>query len=302
MPNIALTRCPVCGSNNITKSLDAVDHFSSRETFPLFDCHHCGFRFTNSFPREDAIGKYYDSPDYISHSNTSEGLVNKLYHHARQFMLKQKVRLVSHHIPKQPARLLDMGCGTGYFLNAAKNKGFLVTGIEKDKKAREHARNQFGLNVKDEESFWDLKPESFEAVTLWHVLEHLEKLNESIDKIKEILTDDGATVIAIPNHHSLDASYYKGYWAAYDVPRHLWHFSPDTIERLLARHGMTIVKRHSMSLDAFYISLLSERYKGSNLLIQYSRAIMIGSAGFIRSLFRLESASSIVYIARKNKQ
>lgn len=299
MPIITLTRCPVCGSIDIKKAFDAVDHFSSGEAFPLFDCTHCGFRFTNDFPSEDTIGRYYDSPGYISHSDTREGLSNKLYHLARRVMLRRKVRLVSNHTANKPVRLLDMGCGTGYFLHAAKEKGFIVSGIEKDEKAREHAATRFGLDVKNEKSFWNMQTGLFDAVTLWHVLEHLEKLNESIDKIKNILTDDGIALIAVPNHHSHDAAFYKDYWAAYDVPRHLWHFSPASIENLLARHGMTIVKRYPMPLDAFYISLLSERYKGSAPPVQYGRASLIGLAGFAGSLVHVKHASSIVYIVRK---
>ncbi len=301
MPSITLEECPICNSRNINKVFDVVDHFSSKELFPLFDCRTCGFRFTNNFPSENNIGRYYDSPDYISHSNTSEGLINKLYHHARQFMLKRKVRLVSRHIPKKSARLLDMGCGTGYFLHAAKEEGMIVSGIEKDQKAREYAINQFGLDVKDASHFWRIKNDSYNAITLWHALEHLEKLNESIDKIKDILTEDGALIIAVPNPHSLDASVYKVHWAAYDVPRHLWHFSPASIERLLARHGMTIVKRHPLPLDAFYISLLSEKYKGTNHLLRYGRSLIMGILGVIGSIFKLERASSIIYIAYKKK-
>ena len=299
MPNIVThTSCPVCGNNDIEKVLIAIDYFSSEESFPLFDCLHCGFRFTNNVPSEEVVGQYYNSPEYISHSDTRKGLINKIYHFARQIMVKRKVRLVMEHASRTPIKLLDMGCGTGYFLHAAKEEGMIVSGIEKDKKAREFANINFGLEVKDNDFFWNLKSQSFDVITLWHVLEHLEKLNESIDKIKSCLTEDGILVIAVPNHRSFDATFYKKYWAAYDVPRHLWHFSPETIENLLSRHGMTLVKQYSMPLDAFYISLLSERYKGSNLLARYSRAFLIGLVGYTRSLFSSTQSSSLIYIAK----
>lgn len=299
MSIITITSCPVCGSNDLKKTFDGVDYFSSGEVFPVCDCAHCGFRFTNNFPSEDAIGRYYDSPDYISHSDSDKGLINRLYHHFRKKMLRKKVGLVAANATKSPIRLLDIGCGTGYFLQAAKERGWVVSGIEKDKKARESATLRSGLSVNDENFFWEIESSSFNVVTLWHVLEHLEKLNETIDKIKEITTPEGIIVLALPNCHSYDAEFYKELWAAYDIPRHLWHFSPGTIDKLLTKHHLKIVKRVRMPLDAFYISLLSEKYRGSNRLTRYARAFGVGTMGFIRSLSNPEQASSIIYIAKK---
>jgi len=162
----------------------------------------------------------------------------------RRYMLTQKINLVNRYLEGQNKRLLDIGCGTGYFLQAAKEKGFTVAGIEKNDSARTHAITHFGLDVKDEKSFFDIADTSFNVITLWHVLEHLEKLNESIEKMNEILTPDGTVVIALPNHHAYDAHFYQTFWAAYDVPRHLWHFTPDTVEKLLAKHHLKIVKKH----------------------------------------------------------
>ena len=232
-PLIELTCCPICGSNAIERTLDVVDHFSSGELFPLMDCRRCGFRFTNPFPSKETIGRYYDSPEYIAHSDTHRGLVNKLYHAARQVMVKRKVRLVTaavrgvmresnrsnlidrqSNMANKSPRLLDMGCGTGYFLHAAKRRGFSVSGIEKEQRAREYATKQFRLDVRDEKSFWNIQRESYHVVTLWHVLEHLEQLNESVVQIKEMLTDEGAAVIAVPNHLAYDARFYKERWAA----------------------------------------------------------------------------------------
>lgn len=329
-PLTELTSCPVCGSNAIRKALDVKDFFSSGELFTLFDCCQCGFRFTNRFPPGDTIGRYYDSTEYISHSDTHRGVVNKLYHAARQIMVKRKVRLVTAavravthdlnftskvgesngqslmdrraNIVNEKVRLLDMGCGTGYFLQAAKERGFVVSGIEKERKAREYAITKFGLEVKGEESFWGIQRASYHVVTLWHVLEHLEKLNDSVEQIKEILTDVGVAVIAVPNHLSYDASFYKERWAAYDVPRHLWHFTPATLERLLARHGLVVTGRHALPFDPFYISLLSEKYAKSNPLLRYARASFVGLISLARSWRDVEQASSIVFIAKKENK
>ncbi len=299
MSIITITSCPVCGSSDIDKVFDSVDHFSSRELFPVCDCKECGFRFTNHFPSEDEIGKYYDSPGYISHSDSDKGLTNRMYHLFRRLMLRRKVNLVKRHLKKGNANLLDIGCGTGYFLNAAKERGFTVSGIEKDEKAREKAITRFGLDVRDETAFFRLERSSYDVVTLWHVLEHLEKLNESIEKMADILSPDGTMVIALPNHQSFDAKWYKEKWAAYDTPRHLWHFTPDTLERLLANHNLSVVKKYRMPLDAFYVALLSEQYLGSTALIKYLRAFLIGTTGFIRSLINLKQSSSLIYIVKK---
>ena len=299
MPTITLTRCPACGSEDIHEALEVRDHFSSGESFPLYDCAQCALRFTNRFPSEDSIGAYYDSPNYISHTDTREGLANRLYHFARGIMLKRKTRLVLKHTTHRPVRLLDMGCGTGYFLNEAKKKGFIVTGIEKDSRAREFAKAHFGLDVAEEKRFWELEKDAFHVVTLWHVLEHIEKLSQSIEKIKEMLTDDGVAIIAVPNRGSVDEALYKEYWAAYDVPRHLWHFTPQSMERLLHRHGMGIVKKYPMPMDAYYISMLSEKYKGSNALARFVRPLLVGTAGLIRSFLNPQHSSSIIYIVKK---
>ena len=298
MPHITIDSCPICSSTDMTKVFDAVDHFSTKEVFPVCDCLNCGFRFTNNFPSDDIIGRYYDSPDYISHSDSKKGLINQLYHFFRKQMLKKKVKLVTEYTLGD--RLLDIGCGTGYFLNEAKNKGLSVSGIEKEFRAREFAISNFGLDVKDELSLWNIDNESFDVITLWHVLEHMQNLNEVVEKINNIFTPNGILILALPNHHSRDAKKYKEYWAAYDVPRHLWHFTPDTVEKLLSKHQFKIIKQKTMPLDAFYISMLSEKYKGSSKLSQYLNAIIVGKLGYLQSLSKINKSSSVIYIAKKN--
>ena len=239
MPLININICPICNSSERVKAFDAVDYFSTKETFPVYDCSSCGFRFTNNFPSDDIIGRYYDSSDYISHSDSKKGLINKLYHFFRKQMLKKKVNLVTEYA--LGGRLLDIGSGTGYFLNAAKDRGYRVSGIEKDSKAREYAITNFGLDIYDEQSLWNIRNESFDVITLWLVLEPMQNLNEVVAKIKNILKPDGVIILALPNHKSHDGKKYKGYWAAYDVPRHLWHFTPNTVEKLLSKHQFKII-------------------------------------------------------------
>ena len=324
MPIINITNCPICNSSKTSKAFDAVDHFSTKETFPICDCNSCGFRFTNNFPSEDSIGRYYDSPDYISHSDSKTGFINRLYHFFRKQMLRRKVNLISKYVvseqevskhvdsihesefeksqttkSKSNIRLLDIGSGTGYFLNAAKERGYTVTGIEKDSNARDYAITNFGLDVKDEQSLWAIENELFDVITLWHVLEHIENLNEVVAKINSILKPNGVVIIALPNHDSYDAKKYKDFWAAYDAPRHLWHFTSNTVKKLLGKHQFNIVKQKNMPLDAFYISMLSEKYRGSGSLMQYIKGFTVGAAGYMRSLSDINQSSSIIYIAKK---
>lgn len=299
LSTVDVKNCTVCGSDKLTKVFDVEDSFSSKEVFPIVSCNVCGFRFTSSFPSEEVIGRYYDSADYISHSDSHEGVINNLYHFFRGLMLKRKVDVVKRFTTPGAVRLLDVGCATGYFLNEAAKVGWSVKGIEKNDHARQMAISQFGLDVRDEKYFFDIEKSSFNVITLWHVLEHLEKLNESLDKISEIIVPDGTVVIAVPNCDSYDAGFYRKFWAAYDVPRHLWHFSPSSLEKLLNKHGLKIVKRYAMPLDAFYISLLSEKYKGSSKPVQFLRALAVGSIGFLKSLTNLNHSSSIIYIAKR---
>jgi SAM-dependent methyltransferase len=203
---------------------------------------------------------------------------------------------------KSNIHLLDIGSGTGYFLNAAKEKGYTVTGIEKDNNAREQAITNFGLDIKDEQSLWSIENESIDVTTLWHVLEHMENLNEVVAKINSILKPNGVVIIALPNHNSHDAKKYKGYWAAYDVPRHLWHFTPDTVEKLLGKHHFNIITQKTMPLDAFYISMLSEKYKGSGSLMQYIKGFTVGAVGYMSSLSDINNSSSVIYIAKKESK
>lgn len=299
MNTVNVKQCEVCGSEKLMEVFDVEDSFSSKEFFPLTLCSVCGFRFTSSFPSEDVIGRYYNSSDYISHSDSHEGMINKLYHFFRSLMLKRKVEIVERFAGTGKNRLLDIGCATGYFLHEAEKNGWTVKGIEKNDNARKLAISQFDLDVSDEKYFFDIEKSSFNIVTLWHVLEHLEKLNESLQKISEIIVPDGTVVIAVPNCDSYDAIFYKTFWAAYDVPRHLWHFNPSSLERLLNKHGLKIVKRYSMPLDAFYISLLSEKYKGSSKPMQFFRALGVGTIGFLKSFININHSSSIIYIAKR---
>lgn len=289
--------CPVCDSDKVVFFLKAEDHLVSHEQFSLWKCADCSFVFTQDFPREEEIGKYYQSQEYVSHSDSRKGLINSIYHFGRSLMLRVKFRMVAS--TTQSNRLMDYGCGTGYFPAFMKDKGFDVTGVEVDEKAREFARNQFGINVVSPQDFLAGKIEgSFDVITMWHVLEHVEKLDQVMLRLKAYLSGDGVLVIALPNCSSLDARFYKENWAAYDVPRHLWHFTPSAFEKLALKHGMKITGMKRLVLDPFYNSMLSEKQKGNKFY--FFAGIIIGKLAYLESLINKRRSSSVVYLLRKS--
>jgi len=284
--------CPLCGADNISAFLKATDHLVTHELFNIFKCLSCGFVFTQDIPTSVEIGRYYQSQDYISHSDTRKGLMNKLYHLGRTFMLKKK-----HGMIKRVAKgknLLDIGCGTGYFPAFMKRKGYKVAGIETDPKARAFAQKEFGIPVYSPEDFINHKFEGkFDVITLWHVLEHVHDFNLYFKLMLEHLEDGGSLVIALPNCSAYDARHYKEFWAGYDVPRHLWHFTPSTLKILAEKHGLKLNRMKRLMLDPFYNSMLSEKYK-SNRFYMIS-GVVIGKLAYLESLFNIQQSSSVVY-------
>lgn len=292
---ITHTHCPLCHSGEISGYLKARDHLLSSEEFSILQCRRCSFIFTDGVPSADQIGKYYQSTEYISHSDTRQGLMNKLYHTARNIMLEKKFRVVNK--MSGGGKLLDIGSGTGYFPAYMKKKGYQVTGVEIDEQAREFAKKEFGIPVFSPEEFLNDKIEGkFDVITLWHVLEHLDDFDLYLKKMLDRLEKDGKLVIALPNCSSFDARFYKEKWAGYDVPRHLWHFTPATFKILAEKHGLEIIKMKRLPLDPFYNSMLSEKYKGCKLYIV--AGTVIGKLAYIESLFNIKKSSSIVYFLK----
>lgn len=290
--------CPICSAKELSEVLHCNDFLVSNTAFSLCRCSICGFTFTQDFPNESSIGRYYDAPEYISHTDTKKGIINRLYHTARNISLKSKVNLVKKHATNVSANsLLDIGCGTGYFLEAISKQGWKAFGIEKSESVRNQTRLRLSLQTEDTDYLPSVPNESLDAVTLWHVLEHIENLNETFDNIYRILKKDGTAFIALPNRKSFDAEHYKAYWAAYDVPRHLWHFSPSDFRLLAQKHNFRVVGQKAMYFDPFYISMLSEKYRGTAL------GSIVGLVkGFYfccRSIFNINKSSSIIYILKK---
>lgn len=260
---LKLESCPVCDSRNHSHFLTCTDHTVSKEKFDIVRCADCGFKFTNPIPPIEKLGDYYKSNDYVSHSSSKKGLINFIYNQVRKTTLKQKVKLVNR--LSKGKKLLDFGCGTGHFLSAAKRSGFEVLGIEPDNQARTFAIEKNNITALSRNEFLGLNS-TFNIITLWHVLEHLPELNEDIARFKHLLDKDGVLLIAVPNPDSCDANYYKEFWAGYDVPRHLYHFSPNVLERLMSKHGFELQETLPMKYDAYYVAMLSEKSQGKSAL------------------------------------
>ena len=297
MENANPQQCPLCTSAGVVAYKATRDYSVSGETFQLWDCRACGLRFTSPAPAPDRIGAYYQSEDYISHSDTRKGLINQLYHIARDYMLGRKRSMVEGATSSK--RLLDIGCGTGYFAGHLKSHGFEVSGVEADEKARTHARERFGLEVHPPEVLEEgALSGPFGTISLWHVLEHLHDPHLYLSRAAELLNSGGILLIAVPNFTAFDAKWYDIHWAGYDVPRHLWHFRPDTLSTLVKGHGFELKRQKRLPLDPFYVALLSEKYRGTGIL-GMARAFLVGLWSSLKSWIDVNHASSIVYIFEK---
>jgi 2-polyprenyl-3-methyl-5-hydroxy-6-metoxy-1,4-benzoquinol methylase len=292
-----LEHCPVCNSIRNKPFLACVDHTVSRETFQIVECESCGFKFTNPRPEESELGRYYKSEDYVSHSNTNKGFINSTYQSVRKYTLLKKLQLISKYF--KTGNILDIGCGTGEFLNTCKNAKWQTIGIEPDDDARKMAIQNFDLDVRNESELKNLPESSFDIISMWHVLEHVPKLNERVEELKRLIKPNGVIIIAVPNCNSLDAKIYKEQWAAYDVPRHLYHFTPKDIDSLFAKHELKVFKILPMIFDSFYVSMLSEKIKtGATNII---RSTWNGLRSNLSGLKSGKTYSSQIYLIRKSK-
>jgi SAM-dependent methyltransferase len=292
-----MTLCPVCNSDSTHFALKVKDYSVSGEFFEVYECSRCGLRFTKDAPAGDKIGVYYESEDYISHSNTRKGIVNNLYHLVRTRTLTVKFHLIEGATGLKLGHHLDIGAGTGAFVQYMNGKGWKSTGIEPDEKARQLALSHHETQLLPAEAFESLLPENFDAITMWHVLEHVHALYPYLEQIKKIMKPHGLVFIAVPNFTSYDGMKYQSAWAAYDVPRHLYHFSPSSMKWLLGSAGFELIKSVPMWYDSYYISMLSEKYaQGKTSLI---KGFYNGLLSNLKTMKEKEKCSSLIYVARK---
>lgn len=281
-------------SNNAENFLKVTDYTVSNEQFDLVFNSRFQCLETKPQPSLDTLGSYYESEDYISHTDAGVSLVDRLYQIVKKYTLQKKIKLVKN--ISKGSSILDVGCGTGDFLRVCQTNNFKVVGVEPNAKAKQLAISKLDAETKIVEDLFELQQEQFDVITLWHVLEHVPDLESYIEKLRSLLSPDGILVIAVPNYKSFDAKHYKMFWAAYDVPRHLWHFSKDSVKNLFKTENFEWFRTKPMLFDAFYVSILSETYKTKkgNLL----KAFFIGLCSNLSGLFTKEFSSHI-YLLRK---
>ncbi len=272
--------------------LKTKDYAFSEEEFELVYDDNLQMLATKPVPNN--LAAYYKSDSYISHSDARETFGDKLYQAVKKFNLTRKVSVIDA-LSNGNKTLLDVGAGTGDFLVAAKKRGWKITGIEPNRTARERAEKK---NVALLAAIDSLQNEKYQAITLWHVLEHLPDLESQITGLLSHLESDGVLVVAVPNYKSFDAVYYKKYWAGYDVPRHLWHFSKTSIKKLFGNHGMKVISTLPMPFDAFYVSLLSEKYKSGKQ--NFLKAFWIGARSNLAA-WSSKEYSSLIYVLKRDK-
>jgi SAM-dependent methyltransferase len=294
---ITYNACPACSGRDIHEVLRVKDFTVSGRVFPVCHCDNCTLRFTQDVPGDMEIGAYYQSADYVSHTDTRKGLINKLYHLVRNLTLKSKRKLIEKGFVGNAGRILDYGCGTGAFLHEMKQAGWEIAGLEPDPGARGLARKLNGENIIAPDSFHLFPDNHFDRITLWHVLEHVHLLHKTMKQLHRVLKPGGKIFIAVPNYTSMDAAYYGSSWAAWDVPRHLYHFSPTSMKKLLPASGFSLQSVHPMWFDSFYVSMLSEKYKTGNN--HYLRAFYKGIQSNVRAIQNKELCSSLIYMAIK---
>ncbi len=294
---IHYTSCPVCKSENIQPKLSAKDHTVSQNEFPIWHCNACTARFTQDVPAQDAIGAYYASENYISHSDSRKGFINSLYHLVRKHTLRSKKRLVIKETGMIKGEILDIGSGTGAFLHSMQEAGWGITGVEPDEVAGKKAAELYAVQPIPSSELFELRPGTYHAITLWHVLEHVHNLHAYMKQIETLLAPGGKLFIAVPNYTSHDAAVYMQNWAAYDVPRHLYHFSPQSMEQLLKMFNLNLLKGKPMWFDSYYVSMLSEKYRNGKGNI--FRATWIGFISNLKAIGNKKKCSSVIYVIGK---
>jgi len=289
---LTLTNCLVCNSTEFKHRISCKDFTVSQNSFNIVECKNCSFLFTNPRPTNDNLPDFYKSINYISHSDTKKGFISQVYHLVRKYTLNQKLKMIKANVAV--GNLLDYGCGTGMFLKQANVKGWKSFGTEPDDGARDLANKNKKLAFVNKQELNAFDPLiTFNAITLWHVLEHVTDLPETLDFFKQKLERNGILIIAVPNYNSYDAKHYNAHWAAYDLPRHLYHFEVKTICQFMAKHGFALHKTYPMKFDSFYVSMLSEKYLFGRL--NYLKAFLVGLLSNLKAK-KATDYSSVIYV------
>ncbi len=294
-----LAKCPLCKSGLFLNALEVTDHAVSKEVFIICKCTNCEVLFTSPRPKASSIGRYYDFPEYYSHDDSRKSFTQVIYQYVRGLAIGKKVKMIDS-LVKKKGNLLDYGCGTGEFLWHAKQNGWNVSGVEPNEKARVLASKKMENNIVA--SLDDLhEAHSYDVITLFHVLEHVHKLRKTVKKLITSLKSNGYIIIAIPNPESYDAKKYGDKWAAWDVPRHLYHFNSKSMKSFQEIFGLKLVEQIKMPFDSYYVSLLSESYLNPNAssLKKYWKAFFSGLKSNNAAKGKPGNYSSTIYLFKK---
>jgi len=284
--------CPLC-DGEIKPVYTTKDYLVSGEYFDIVECSECALRMTSPFPEEDKINEYYESDDYKSHSEQKKNIFDFLYSMVRSFMLIHKKNLVENNINVSKGTLLDFGCGLGHFLNQMNQQGWDVSGIDSSSVARESVKNRFEIQVHSPQDWLNIN-KKYDVITCWHSLEHVHKPWIYLQQFKKRLNPNGLLIVALPNFNSSDEDKFKGFWAAYDTPRHLYHFSIKSMSTLAMKNGFNVQSIHRLFFDVFYVSILSAKHMGKSLI----SGVWSGITSFLSAVGQKKKCSSLIYILK----
>ena len=291
-----ISNCPICNSDSFSKEISCNDHTYSKKSFDIVSCNSCSFWFSNPIPEEKNIGEYYKSDAYVSHTKNKSGVINSLYHFVKNYSIKKKHTLVKPFLSNNNT-LLDYGCGAGDFLTYCKSQGVNTFGYETSDDARKVAEEKSQIKLKSTNEIHQ-ETKQFDVITMWHVLEHVYDLNKDFEKLTSLLNDDGRLIVAVPNRESFDAKHYKESWAAYDLPRHLYHFTKKDITSFSKNYKLEVESILPMVFDSFYVSMLSEKYSGGNIV----KGILNGLKSNIKGKEEQPNHSSLIYVLKKQNK
>ena len=295
MKTTHIDTCPICSSDKLIPHMQVTDIPYSGETYAVEICQDCSFAFTQDAPTEENMGKYYNFDNYMSHADATESVVDKLYHKVRDWMFVRKEKWIKGHINGKS--ILDLGAGTGYFVNYMQTQGYEITGVEPEPGARKTAAEKLGIELQSMEAIEEFEAGTFDAITMWHVLEHIHEIDNYFEGINKLLKKEGVLFIAVPNYTSAAKKAYQEYWNGWDVPKHLWHFSPASMETLAKNKGYDLEVKYQLPFDPFYISMLSQRNK-SKILWQI-RGLLVGFGAYLEERKDVDKACSILYVLKR---
>jgi SAM-dependent methyltransferase len=289
-----MNSCPIC-TTEMKFKFATKDYLVTGESFDIVECEACSIRTTTPFPDKKIIGNYYSSDDYISHDDKVSGIFDSIYGLVRTYQLNKKKKLIGKYFNKSNGKILDIGCGAGDFLQYMKENHWNINGVDTSNKARKIANKKLNIKVMDPKD-WINNKEKYDVITCWHSLEHVHEPWVYLDKIKKSLTLDGFLIVALPNYQSTDAKIYKEFWAAYDTPRHLYHFTIKSMNKTIKPHGLNIESIYRMNFDPFYVSMLSAKHMGKSFM----SGLINGFKSWTLSIFSKDKCSSLIFIIKKN--